>query len=249
MSNRFNEIGFTLQEENTFWEELKKVGLLPGVNEKKTRFEIVTYLVDLHDNLVLSSGEIQRRLEAMQDGLETFLQAYAQEDTMSEALKLHLADHWLLPPNCAECARREQQAWEELVSASTPVEGPGFKRRDMDRQPDENRYLPERYVAELLAGVQQARMQKIPTSRRYAVFKLAMWKLLEIFERDTGIYPKVHSNEYREDGISGNACEFLIACLTPTNLVKRKVLGSNIYRAYKEWHNERRSSPHTPSPT
>lgn len=249
MSDRFNEIGFTPEEEDACWTALTAVGLKPGANEKKIRFEIVTYLVDLHDNLVLSAGEIRRRLEAMQAGLETFLQAYAQDDTMSEALKLHLADHWLLPPNCAECARREQQEWEGLVSAPTQIEGPGFKRRDMDRQPDENRYLPERYVAELLAGVQQARTQEIPTSRRYGVFKLAAWKLLEIFERDTGIYPKVNPYSYNEDGISGNACEFLIACLAPTNLVRRKVLGSNILRAYRDWEDVRQSSPHTPSPT
>lgn len=142
MGDNFDEEGFTLQEEGACWEELKKVGLKPGVNEKKTRFEIVTTVVDLRD-----------------------------------------------------------------------------------------------------AVQEQGRP-------RHQAIQPAVWKLLELFERDTGTHPIVSADSSAEEGITGNACEYLLKALAPANLVERKVLGSTILAAYREWIDKRRRQPpHAPSTT
>lgn len=139
MSNRFNEIGFTLEEEDACWAELVKVGLKPGANEKKIRHEIVTCIVDLTD----------------------------------------------------------------------AVHEEGFPRH------------------------------RAVTS--------ALWKLIEIFERETGMAPIVSADSQTKDGITGNFCEFAILALAPTNLVERKALGSTILAVYKEWIGEGRQPSHAPS--
>lgn len=141
MSDTFNETGYTEQEEDAFMAELKKVGLKPGVNEKQTRFEIVTTVVDLHDSV-------------KEEGC---------------------------PPHRA--------------------------------------------------------------------FKLAMWKLLEIFERDTGILPIVSANSDAPNGIIGNACEYLLKALAPANMFERTMLGFNIFEVHREWIDKRRRSPHASSTT
>jgi hypothetical protein len=136
MSDRFNEIGFTLQEEDACWAALKAMGLAPRVHEDKTRFEIVTTVVDLHD-------------------------------------------------------------------AAQAAGSPGHE-----------------------------------------AIRPAVWKLLALFERDTRSHPIVSADSSAEDGLTGNACAFLIACLSPANLVEREALGSNILAAYRAWIDERRHAPH-----
>ena len=218
MSDTFDEIGYTMEQEDACWEALKKWGLLPGVNEKKTRFEIVTTVVDLRENLVVQARAVKHRLKAMRDGLHTFMKAYAQDDVVGEALKLHL-DKEGLPPT-----------------------------------PEDNLYIPERYVARLLSAVRQAQTQPMHLMIAFEqtkglAFRRTVWKLLEIFEQDTGVRPTVSADSTTEDGITGNASAFLIACLAPANLVDRKVLGSTILATYKEWIDARRPSPHAPSTT
>ena len=60
MSDTFNETGFTEQEEEAMFAALEAVGLKPEANRKYILFEIVTYLVDLHDNPAIGTSEVEQ---------------------------------------------------------------------------------------------------------------------------------------------------------------------------------------------
>lgn len=296
MSDTFNEIGFTEQQEAAILAALEAVGLKPGANRERILFEIVTYLVDLHDNpLVVNVSVVEKRLKTMRRGLEAFLHAYTQDDAESEVLKLHLYDQKMIPTSCAECDRRKLDECEALrteeiqfqasdparVQAREQEQKEWMKRREeqkaleaehpevkdlrlseSDPQPDENPYTPERYVASLLAAVRKAQTHSIhpmiaiveKSSNR--LLNLAVWRLLEIFERETDVRPTVHKNQprkVRDAGTEKNAeviyggtfLPFAVACLSPVNFVPRKSLNSAILTAYEEWNQKRSPSRHT----
>ncbi|MBX3305643.1 MAG: hypothetical protein KF751_06250 [Nitrospira sp.] len=262
MGHNFNEIGFTQQEEDTFWEELKKVGLLPGVNEKKTRFEIVTTVVDLTEGpvpavAVVYEGTMQGALEDMEKSLTAVAKIY---DSSNEALQMHLEDQ--MPtmeeqqtdyegPQEGEWtgALRHEQTDTKLSfsteSVSIPMDGadqrPYAFGRLLDVALAAVRYAKNRPVNPMVARVQKT---GAPMDR---AFKLAVWKLLEIFERDTGVPPTVHKNQsrkVRDAGtdkytrviFGGNFLPFAVACLSPANLILQRPLNSSIWAAYTEWN-------------
>lgn len=273
MSDRFNDIGFTPQEEDACWAALTAVGLLPGVNEHKTRFEIVTTVVDLAEGLarpkpVLYAGTAQHALKDIEKALK---RAAATYDSSDEALQMHLEDQ--MPTMETRQTDYEGQQEGEWTDALRHARSTEFifdsKSMPMDAA-DQRPYAFGRLLDVALTAVQQARARPInpmvahvqktgaPMDR---AFKFAVWKLLEIFLRDTGVQPTVHVNEsrkVRDAGTDkyttviygGTFLPFAVACLSPANLVLQRPLNAAILAAYTEWNQGARNGPvSSPSPT
>lgn len=266
MSDRFNDIGFTPQEEDACWDALTQVGLLPGVNEKKTRFEIVTTVVDLAEGpvpaaAVVYAGTMQGALEDIEKALKRAAKIY---DSSNEALQMHLEDQM---PARAEggTAYTPQPSgeWTDLAHEQT-VTKISFADDSSSTDPaDQRPYAFGRLLDVALAAVRQAqtrpinpmiaRVQKTGAPMERA-FKLAVWKLLEIFERDTGVQPTVHKNQdskvdnvgfdkYTNLIYGGTFLPFAVTCLSPANLMPPESLNSSILAAYTEWNQGARGGP------
>jgi hypothetical protein len=257
MSDRFDEIGYALEEEDACWAALVQVGLKPGANEKKIRFEFVTTVVDLTEGpvrpgTVLYVGPMQGTLEGIEKAFRAAAKLY---DPSDDALKMHLDDQ--MPERTTGGTAYTPQSdgeWADLAHAQTTTkmscaEDP---TDESTVAADQRPYAFGRLLDVALAAVQRAKnrpvnrmitdMQKMGAPKNRTI-RLAVWKLLEIFERETGIKPVVSANSYADDGITGNACAFLVTALAPANLVERTVLGSNILAAYREWIDARRQRP------
>lgn len=250
MSDRFDEIGYTLEEEDAWWAELVKVGLKPGANEKKIRHEIVTTVVDLKEGpvppgTVLYVGTMQGTLEGIEKAFRAAAKLY---DPSDDALKMHLDDQMpTTEENRTACETQQGEEWTGLAHERTVTTE--FSTRTVTDAADQRPYAFGHLLDVALTAVRRAKNRPVnrmitdtqtkgrPKNR---TIRLAVWKLLDIFERETGIEPVVSANSYAEDGITGNACAFLVTALAPANLVERTVLGSNILAAYREWIDERR---------
>jgi hypothetical protein len=244
MGDTFDEIGFTMEQEDAFWEALRKWGLLPGVNEKKTRFEIVTLIVDAKEGpvpagTVLYEGTLQHTLKDMEKDLTAVATIY---DSSDEALQMHLDDQIPASAEKSTFYEAQDEEWSGLMVHKETNSKMSFGHL-LDVALTAVRQAQTQPVNPMIIDVQK---KGRPKNR---AIRLVVWKLLEIFERDTGIQPKVNAYQYSEDGITGNFCEFAILALAPANLVERKVLGSNILAAYREWIDQRRKPSQAPPTT
>lgn len=262
MSTNFNDIGFTPQEEDACWAALKAVGLAPGANEHKTRFEIVTCIVDLTEGpvppgTVLYKGTMQSTLEGIEKALKAAAKLY---DPSDEALKMHLDDQ--MPTMEAHQTDYEGQQEGEWTGAlvhertDTKISFSAEPTNEHTVAADLRPYAFGRLLDVALTAVRHAKnrpvnrmitdMQEKGTPKNRAI-RLAVWKLLEIFERETGIRPTVHKNQpskvgdagthkYAEVSYSGTFYPFAVACLSPANLVPPESLNSAILAAYTEWN-------------
>lgn len=269
MSDRFNEIGFTPQEEDACWEALKQVGLKPGVNEKKIRFEIVTTVVDLTDGplppgTVLYVGTMQGTLKNIEKALKRAAKIY---DSSDEALQMHLEDQMpTVEENRTDYEGQQEGAWTGALAherTDTKISFSAEPTNEHTIAADQRPYAFGRLLDVALTAVRHAKnrpvnpmitdMQKQGTPRNRAI-RLAVWKLLEIFERETGIRPTVYKNQpskvgdagthkYAEVIYTGTFLPFAVACLSPTNLVPPESLNSAILAAYTEWNRGVRGGP------
>jgi hypothetical protein len=261
MSHNFNEIGFTLQEEDACWDALKAVGLKPGANEKKIRFEIVTTVVDLTEGpvppgTVLYVGPMQSTLEGIEKALKAAAKLY---DPSDEALKMHIDDQ--MPERTAGVTAymlHPDGEWADLAHEETTTMM-SFADAPTDESTvaaDQRPYAFGRLLDVALAAVRHAKnrpvnrmitdTQKMGAPKNRAI-RLAVWKLLELFERETGVRPTVQAKqaskvqdasteEYAKVLYTGTFLPFAVACLSPANLVPPQSLNSAILAAYTEWN-------------
>ncbi len=264
MSDRFNEIGFTLQEEDACWAALNAAGLKPGANEKKIRFEIVTCIVDLTEGpvrpgTVLYVGTMQNTLEGIEKAFKAAAKLY---DPSDEALKMHLDDQMpTTEESRTECETQQGDEWTGLAHERTVTTE--FSTSTVMDAADQRPYAFGRLLDVALTAVRHAKnrpvnpmitdTQKMGRAKHRAI-RLAVWKLLEIFERETGIEPTVHRNprskvgdagthKYAEVIYGGTFLPFAVACLSPANLVPPQSLNSAILSAYTEWNQKANEKP------
>lgn len=262
MSDRFNEIGFTLQEEDACWAALVKVGLKPGANEKKIRFEIVTCIVDLTEGpvppgTVLYKGTMQSTLEGIEKALKAAAKLY---DPSDEALKMHLDDQMpTMEAHQTDYEGQQEGAWTGALvheRTDTKISFSAEPTNEHTVAADQRPYAFGRLLDVALTAVRHAKnrpvnrmitdTQKMGAPKNRAI-RLAVWKLLEIFERETGVRPTVQvkqaskvedasTEEYAKVIYTGTFLPFAVACLSPANLVPPQSLNSAILAAYTEWN-------------
>lgn len=257
MSDRFNEIGYTLEEEDACWAELVKVGLKPGANEKKIRFEFVTTVVDLTEGpvrpgTVLYVSTMQGTLEGIEKAFRAAAKLY---DPSDEALKMHLDDQMpTTEENQTACETQPGEEWTGLAHERTVTTA--FSTSTVTDAADQRPYAFGHLLDVALTAVRRAKnrpvnrmitdTQKMGAPKNRAI-RLAVWKLLEIFERETGVRPTVQAKqkskvedasteEYAKVIYTGTFLPFAVACLSPANLVPPQSLNSAILAAYTEWN-------------
>lgn len=234
--------GFTDQEWDAIHQALIEKHLKPEFDWKlkpdnwqrqRIPFEITTLMQNVSvGKTVLSAGKNRDQLKAVETKVDAALQAC---DQLVDPLQWHVND---------QCEMVEfegiEEEWAALISKETgqhicptPMTHRCTVRQLLDAALSAVRLAAERPVNPMIASVQEK------GRRKNNAIRLAVWELLEIFELATGIRPKVSSNSHTDDGITGNVCAFLLACLAPVNLVPRTSLGRNILEAYREWNRER----------
>lgn len=180
----------------------QKGGAQTRRERKKTRFEIVTCVVDLAEGLARSRTVYEgTKQDALKDMLKALKAAAKIYDSSGEALQMHLEDQ--MPESAEKSTSYESQTGEEwagLVHERTATKISFSENAPTD---DQRPYAFGRLLDVALAAVQQAKerpinpmiahLQKMGAPMDRA-FKLAVWKLLEIFERDMGVRPTVHVN-------------------------------------------------------
>jgi len=225
--------GYTKQQAKAIHQALKDANLKQNADWRgRILPDITTLTVDLcegnaHPDSLMYTGEVKRRFAVLKTRLEAAVQAYEQ---LGERLQWHLDDQcqiWDIASSGEE--------WAALVSKQTG--------QHICPTPITGRYSFRQLLDSALSAVRLAAEQPNPHiylqttgAPKNHVTRLAVNALMDIFEKATGIEPKVNYNYHTktEDPYDGTFYKFAVACLAPVFPDTAYQLGSPIRIASRQ---------------